>query len=121
MKVRLFNKGKGWYESCSNYQNREDKAYINYHFANRTEPPYEDNGNGYSVIDLDIIEWKHGAYNGKVNMTVFKYHILMNKPNESNMVDDYGHRVQVALNDGSSDMFGGSTEDIVKNDELPFY
>ena len=29
MKVRIFNRGRGWYVSGSNYQDSEDKAFEN--------------------------------------------------------------------------------------------
>ena len=117
MKVRLFNRGNGWYESISNYKDREDKAYMNYHFANSSEPPYQDNGLGYSVVDLDIQEWRHGCYKGKVGMTVFKYQYIVEETNENNMMADDGTRYQTKLNDGVSDMFDGD----IQPDDLPFY
>ena len=121
MKVRLFNKGKGWYESVSNYKDKDDKAYINYHFTNGSEPPFEDNGRGYSLLDVDLLEWKHSCYQGKVGMTVFKYQLVTTEPTQSNMMMDNGQRVQTTLNDGYSDMFGKNTNDIVEEKDLPFY
>ena len=121
MKVRLFNKGKGWYESVTNYKDKEDKAYVNYHFTNHTEPPYEDNGMGYSILDIDLQEWKHSCYKGKVGVTVFRYQFVTKEPDETNMMSESGRRYEPKLNDGNSDMFGGNIDDGLDPNDYPFY
>lgn len=109
MKVKIFNSGKGWYVSASNYKDKEDKAYMNLHFAQSlcAEPDYQDNGRGFSVQDIDIQEAKFTSYKGKIGLTVFKYELLTN----------------IELEDTSK--FGGSRSglgsNIVEPDDLPWY
>jgi hypothetical protein len=109
MKVKIFNQGKGWYISATNYKDNNDKAYMNVHFAQShcAEPTYQDNGRGFSVQDIDIIEAKFTSYKNKVGLTIFKYELLTN----------------VDLNDTSN--FGGSRSglgsNVIEPDDLPFY
>lgn len=109
MKVRIFNSGKGWYVSASNYKDKEDKAYMNVHFAQSQcpEPSYQDNGRGYSVKDIDVYEGKFTSYKGKIGLTIFHYELL----------------TEAELEDTSK--FGGSRDglgsNIVEPDDLPWY
>lgn len=112
MKHRIFNRGKGWYISATNYKDEKDKAYLNLYFPNHTEPKYADNGRGFSSKMIDIEEAKFSSYQGKVEMTIFKYSEVEEPIRE--VKSD-----QVALNDGKSDMFGRSP--VIDTEELPFY
>ena len=76
MKQRIFNSGKGWYISATNYHDEKDKAYVNLYFPKNTEPDFNPNNKGYSAIDIDIIESKFTSYRGKVGLTVFKYELI---------------------------------------------
>lgn len=80
MKLRLFNKGRGWYISASNYKDHSDKAYMNLYFPNSTEPTYHQTEQGYDIADINILEAKFNAYQGKIGMTVFKYEFIDNLP-----------------------------------------
>lgn len=108
MKQKIFNSGKGWYISASNYKDKNDKAYLNIYFPKGTEPDYVDNGRGFSVQDIDIIEAKFTSYQGKIGLTVFKYELLTN----------------IDLTQDNS-MFGGSRSDLADNiinpEDLPWY
>lgn len=73
MKQKIFNRGKGWYISASNYKDQNDKAYLNLFFPKNTEPLYQDNGRGFSVKDIDIDQAKFTSYQGKLGMTIFAY------------------------------------------------
>lgn len=104
MKIKLFNRGKGWYISATNYQDKEDKAYVNVHFTQQCgEPEAQMNDQGYASIDVDVIEAKFESYKKKPKLTVFKYELLT-----------------------GSDLskMGGSRSDSYKNiiqpDDLPF-
>lgn len=103
MKQTIFNRGKGWYISCSNYKDENDKAYISLYFPKGTTPIYEDNGRGFSMLNIDILEAKFTSYQGKAGMTIFKY---VESKNDESKKDD-------------SKMFGA--ENIVEPDDLPFY
>ena len=112
MKVRLFNKGKGWYVSATNYKNNNDKAYMNVHFTREAgEPEVDMNDKGYSVKDIKIIEGKFNSYKGVVGLTVFKYEQISD-------IDLEEKRYQQPLNDGDSDMFG--RKNIIDEKDLPF-
>lgn len=118
MKQKIFSKGNGWYISCTNYKDEKDKAYLNLFFPQNTTPFYQDNGRGFSVKDIDIQEAKFTSYKGKIGMTIFKFEELSELPvTEQNMRQEINH--QVPLNDGSTDMFGGSS--FIEPDDLPFY
>lgn len=108
MKQTIFSKGKGWYISCSNYKDENDKAYLNLYFPKNSEPPYADNGRGYSVKQIDILEAKFTSYQGKVGLTVFKYTEIKDEPKK-----------EQEQKDDTKEMFGSST--VIEQDELPFY
>ncbi len=105
MKIKIFNKGKGWYVSASNYKDSNDKAYMGLFFP-YGEPTYQENEKGYSVIDIDIQEAKFTSYKGKIGLTVFKYELFSN----------------IDLEDNSK--FGGSRDglgdNLFEDDDLPF-
>lgn len=81
MKLRIFNRGQGWYVPCTNYKDNTDKAYMNVRFAHRDDP-IPDNvameTSGYCFTDIDVLEAKFECYQKKVNMTVFKYEPILN-------------------------------------------
>lgn len=81
MKLRIFNRGKGWYVPCSNWQDKEDKTYMNVRFAHKDDP-IPDNvameNSGYCFTDIDVLEAKFECYQKNVKMTVFKYEPLSN-------------------------------------------
>ena len=113
MKLKIFNRGKGWYSIANNYKDQNDKQYVNIHFAKCDEPSYEDNGRGFSVQDIDILEGKLSCYQSKVGMVIFKYDLLTNISLEKE-------------NDHYTEKFGGDraesyqTLELEPND-LPFY
>lgn len=103
MKLRIFNKGKGWYVSAKNYKDDTDKAYMNVYFTRDCgEPVYIESDKGYSVIDVDVLEATFTSYKQKIGMTVFKYVPLNN----------------IDLEDTSK--FEHTYENI-KPEDLPFY
>lgn len=81
MKLRIFNKGNGWYVSATNYKNNTDKAYMNIHFTDNSDP-IPDNvaieNSGFTFTDIDVMEAKFGAYKGKITMTIFRYEPILN-------------------------------------------
>ena len=116
MKQRIFNKGRGWYISASNYKNKEDKAYMNVHFAVCSEPIYRPAGdNPFTFIDINIVEQKYEAYQGKIGLTVFKYEII--KPTQEGMTEMDRQEEKYAVNQEEPADFN---VDIAPED-LPFY
>ena len=92
MKVRIFNRGKGWYISCVNWKDKEDKAYINVHFAHKDDPiPNNVNmqNSGYDFTDIDVLEAKFECYEKKPSMTVFKYEPFLNAELKQNPVRNF--------------------------------
>lgn len=73
MKQTIFSRGRGWYILCTNYKDDKDKAYLDLYFPQREDPDYQDNGKGYCMKKIDILEAKFTSYKGKIGMTVFKY------------------------------------------------
>ena len=113
MKTRIFNRGKGWYVSANNYQDPNDKAYMNVYFTRECgEPVVEMNDKGYSVKDIVVIEGKYTSYKGKIGLIVFKYELLT----DINLEEK---QYQQPLNDGQTDMFG--RQNIIDEKDLPFY
>lgn len=116
MKQRIFNKGKGWYISASNYKDKEDKAFMNVHFAKCEEPIYKKAGdNDFVFVDIDIQEMKYGAYKGKINLTVFKYELIHNDSKYTEM-DKFAEEMKPY-----SDKFGATQSIEIDESELPFY
>lgn len=104
MKIKMFNQGKGWYISASNYKDRQDKAFMNLHFsANHCqEPTFKDNGRGFSVMDIDVQEATFTSYKGKIGLTIFKYE-------------------QLSDIDLDTSKFGSAIETNISPEDLPFY
>ena len=107
MKQTIFSKGRGWYISCTNYKDDKDKAYLDLFFPQNSEPEYHDNGRGFSVKKIDILESKFTSYKGKIGMTVFKY-------------------VEVFEDNKDTSKMGGSRSGLgseinISQEELPFY
>lgn len=74
MKQKIYNKGNGWYITCTNYKDKEDKAYLNVSFTKENNIPYMDNGTGYNSKIIDILECKFTSYKNKPSgIKVFKY------------------------------------------------
>lgn len=118
MKQRIFNKGKGWYISASNYKDKEDKAFMNVHFAKCEEPVYKKAGdNEFVFTDIDILEQKYGAYKGKINLTVFKYELIHNDSKYTEM-DNYAESIKGT---GYEKNFGATQSIEIDESELPFY
>lgn len=108
MKQRIFSRGKGWYIPCTNYNDQNDKCYVNVGFKKGEKPDYQAAGdNPFVFIDIDIIEWKLNCYKGKPEMFVFKYEYI--QPN--------GEMREVEKEDGK--MFGAAN--LINPDDLPFY
>lgn len=109
MRVKIFNRGKGWYISATNYKNPEDKAYMNLFFAKCDEPMAMPTDKGYSVTDIDILEAKFSAYQGKMGMTIFKYSFVENN-------------VPQAQKTAQNSFYNSPKQDVnVKPDDLPFF
>ena len=108
MKVRIFSKGKGWYISATNYKNREDKAYMSVRFPMKDEPIYKTQERGFDFTDIDVIEAKFEAKEGKMVMSVFKYMPVYTQP------------VQQTLTGDGRDVTG-HTDVNISPEELPFY
>lgn len=125
MKQRIFNKGRGWYISASNYKNKDDKAYMNVHFAVCDEPAYIPSGdNEFVFIDIDILEQKYEAYQGKINLTVFKYSIIEPKKDGLTEVEKQNHEFAESIQETAyTQKFGSTvTENLdLSPDDLPFY
>ncbi len=124
MKQRIFNRGMGWYISASNYKDREDKAYMNVHFALCEEPHYEALPHSdFVFIDIDIHEQKYGSYHNKMTLTVFKYD-LIESTGEKDRVEKQNKEYSEAIQDTAyTQKFGGSKDysEVVSPDDLPFY
>ena len=121
MKQRMFNRGKGWYTTATNYQDENDKTYVNFKFAKGNEPQAVIGAQGYAVLDLDILEQKYICKEGKVGVFIFKYTVV--EPNQK-------VTVQTTLSSDGRDVMGHidtqahkiSEPDItIDDDELPFY
>lgn len=107
MKQRIFNRGKGWYISASNYKDKDDRAYMNVRFAVCTEPEYRPAAdNPFVFKDIDIKDQKYECKDGKMYLTVFHYELAMPK-GELTELDKQG------------DKYATSVE--IKPEELPFY
>lgn len=81
MKLRIFNRGNGWYVSATNYKDNTDKAYMNVHFTGESEPlPNTANiqASGFDFTDVDVLEAKFNSYKQKISMTIFKYEPFLN-------------------------------------------
>ena len=83
MKTRVHSRGKGWYIFASNYKDDKDFTYINVYFPKNTEPMFVADENGKCKVDIDIQEGKFGCYQGKPQLTIFKYKEV--KEDNSNM------------------------------------
>lgn len=119
MKQRIFNQGKGWYISASNYRDRDDKAYMNIFFPN-TEPVYTPAGdNPFTFIDIDIQEQKYSSYKGKIGLTVFKYEIIR----EDGLTEVDNQEYAESMSTAYTKRFGGSVDSNMdlSPDDLPFY
>lgn len=112
MKARLFRSSKGgWYLFGRNYNDKEDKAYCNVHFANNYAVEPQTTGD---YIDVNIEEASCSSYKGKFGLTIFKYSILDTQKEEEH---------EEAINE-YADKFGGETKVnnvVITQDELPFY
>lgn len=114
MRVKMFNRGKGWYVICNNYKDDQDKAYLNLFFAGHNEPSFIPNDRGFSVQDIDVEEAKFTSYQGKVGMTIFKY--TMAKPRMEGQTYDEREFADVRVSHGN---MGAEIEGIDAED-LPF-
>lgn len=110
MKQRIFNKGRGWYISCTNRNDPQDKSYINVGFTRETEPPYRPIGDQEFVfIDIDIQEAKFNSYKNKPSMFVFKYE----------QIDHNDSLTEVERQGEEYAKYVG--KNVVAPDDLPFY
>ena len=107
MRVKIFNRGKGWYIICNNYKDENDKAYLDLFFPQKTEPKFVPNDRGFSVKDIDIIEGKFTSYFKKAGLTVFKYAEI--EPNEVYVEPEY------------EDIKKDDNNVVIEESELPFY
>ena len=122
MKQRIFNRGRGWYISASNYKDSEDKAYMNVGFTRGTEPIYTPAAdNPFVFIDIDIEEQKYTAYKGAINLFVFKYSIIPPEgqlPEVEKQNNDFAQSVKGTAYEKK---FGGNVDVDISPDDLPFY
>lgn len=103
MKQRIFKSSKGgWYVLGSNYQDKNDVAYLNLFFPEHSEPQSNE-----KYIDIDILEGKFTSYKGKIGWTIFKY--LESKKEE---------KKEDTSKFGNSDVQVGN--DTITSDDLPF-
>lgn len=79
MKLKIFNRGKGWYVSATNYRDQDDKCYVNIGFNRDEEPEFTPNSDGWQMLDIDVLEGKFNCYKGKPGFHVFKYTKVTNK------------------------------------------
>lgn len=84
MRLTLFKGQYGWFELVRNYNNHEDKKYIKYKFVNCPEPAGEQTEHGERAI-IDVIEWRHNVYNGVVSVTVFKWEVADELPDNKDV------------------------------------
>lgn len=113
MKQRIFSKGNGWYISATNYKDKEDKAYMNIYFTQNSEPLYQDNGRGFSVKTINILEAKFTSYKNKIGLTIFKYELLEDIPQEKHE--------QTSLTGTNRGVDGFTLDEIASDNNLPFY
>lgn len=93
MKLRIFNKGNGWYTTATNYKDKEDKAYVNVKFMRDQEPYYNQPADSPFVsTDIFIDEGKLDCYKGKVGLFVFRWSYVNEdgKPNEEDTNVKFG-------------------------------
>lgn len=109
MRIKMFSKGRGWYVSATNYKDDKDKAYLNLFFVNHTEPAYVDNGRGFSVMDIDILEGKFTSYQGKIGLTIFKYTMA-----EPRAEGEPSHEITIGRSNEGGQIDG------IEPDDLPF-
>lgn len=120
MKQRIFNKGKGWYISASNYHDKDDKAYMSVYFPNGTEPQYKPVGdNEFTFIDIDILEQKYTSYKGKIGLTVFKYEHIKSD-SKLTEVDKQNEEFAQAVKGTEYEKNFGAKVDL-SPDDLPFF
>lgn len=107
MKIRIYNKGNGWYLPIGNYKNKEEKPiFMNIKFPKgfAPEPTYVPDLDGNCKKDLIVNEASFNKYTNdkgelKLSMSIFQYEI----PQE---MDDSKF---------------GYTNPSIGQDELPFY
>lgn len=118
MKIRIFNRGLGWYLTANNYKDQEDKAYVNVHFTQQCgEPDFKPNDDNYDTREIEIIEGKHNCYKGKVGLTIFKWKYADEPKSDPNQ--DFVQSIQGTK---YAEQFGASSEDIsISPNDLPFY
>lgn len=122
MKQRIFNRGKGWYISCNNRNDPEDKAYVNVGFMRDQIPPYEPvAGNEFVFIDIDIIEWRLNSYKNKPELFVFKYELVRNDSKLTEVDRQNNEFAQSIQGTPYAEKFGGNQEVSISPDDLPFY
>ena len=122
MKQRIFNRGKGWYISCANRNDPEDKAYVNVGFMRDQIPPYEPaGGNEFVFIDIDIIEWRLNSYKNKPELFVFKYEFIKNDSKLTEVDRQNNEFAQSIQGTPYANKFGGGQNVDISPDDLPFY
>lgn len=88
MKHRIFNNGKGWYISATNYKDEKDKAYMGLYFPNNSDPEYRPSDKGYACEEIDIVEGKFNCYKGKINLTVFTWNPVVRESTNNDVQID---------------------------------
>ena len=122
MKQRIFNRGRGWYISASNYRNADDKAYMNVGFLKGQEPKYDPPvGNDFVFIDIDIEEQKYTSYNKQIQLFVFKYTIIQPEGELTEVEKDNQEFAESIKGTAYEKKFGGNVDVDISPDDLPFY
>ena len=108
MKLRIRNKGKGWYILATNYKDKEDYTFVNVYFTQQCgEPEFVPNQDGVCIIDILAKEGWHTSYKKKAGITIKDYELLSNIDLNEHPTDDTG-------------MFG-NPNNVIESDDLPFY
>lgn len=137
MKLKMFNKGKGWYTTANNYKDKTDKAYLNLFFPQNSAPVPNLNEQGYAMLNIEVVEGKFNSYQKQVkSMTIFKYNLIDEAymPNyDENSIpamseedkQEYGKIVGDPLERGYQSTLREDGRDVTghinANDDLPFY
>ena len=124
--MKLFRGKYGWSTlTKSNQEGTINKLYMNVQFP-KFEEPLGDELDGELFFRTDNGEEKKCFItNYQKQDGTLSFKLVFNKeqtePNETNMMQDNSERYQTKLSDGESDMFGAKTNDIVDDEDLPFY
>ena len=121
MKQRIFNKGRGWYISCTNKNNQDDKCYINVYFKDGDEPYADLNDKDFVFIDIDIKESRFYSSNKKPYLKVFVYDKIVYEGVLDEVAEENGQFAESVIGTEYERKFGGSQAPVIDEKDLPFY